>query len=443
MNDIELMLALTAPTAKGGGPPPTPVGPPAKVTMTSVEVTLDIAKKRTALGIDPPLLSADEKLKQGRSLRVQDTGLNSSRAMLIIQKSKPTDFKGQLSLVRRNVKGQVKLFGTADEIPKTGQAVLADPFVVENTSIPPTGLKLWVEGLTKSSAERDTGFELGVVGVEPIADRVLMTVMPNIKIKGKLYWNRTWEYNTAPKLPATAPIAAVKEFLPGAKLEFYSQKPGQTTLSLFKTVFLTDGAKATDPHGEFEITDIPETPKAALRILLEYRGGKVVTVQGNSNAVNDPDFEVKTGKVIWHQFDLDVSKWDEKTVDFDFKEMEIKKAHLLDICDMYKTIWFGHQRLLELTGRDFALCDVRYPEPPSGTSHQSGVQLFILKNDLRDRDVLLHEYGHFVSEQVGMMPAHPGYLYNDNPSHGKDSHEHYEAAWIEGPATFLSCRAPR
>ena len=83
----------------------------------------------------------------------------------------------------------------------------------------------------------------------------------------------------------------------------------------------------------------------------------MVTVQGNSNAVNDPDFEVKTGKVIWHQFDLDVSKWDEKTVDFDFKEMEIKKAHLLDICDMYKTIWFGHQRLLELTGQ--RLCVMR------------------------------------------------------------------------------------
>ena len=167
MNDIELMLALTAPTAKGGGPPPTPVGPPAKVTMTSVEVTLDIAKKRTALGIDPPLL-VQMKVFATAVLRVQDAWLKSSRAMLIIQKSKPTDFKGQLSLVRRNVKGQVKLFGTADEIPKTGQAVLADPFVVENTSIPPTGLKLWVEGLTKSDAERDTGFELGVVGVDQL-----------------------------------------------------------------------------------------------------------------------------------------------------------------------------------------------------------------------------------------------------------------------------------
>jgi hypothetical protein len=266
-----------------------------------------------------------------------------------------------------------------------------------------------------------------------------MTVLPNIKVKGKLFWNRTWDYNTAPKLPATASIPAVKEFLPGAKVELHIQKPGAAALTLFKTVFLNDGAKVSDPHGAFEIPDVPETAKAALRVLLEYNGGKVVNVTGLSNAVSEADFEVKKDKTVFNQFDLDLSKWTEQTVDFDFTDVEIKKTHFVEICDAYKSIWFGHHRLKELSDFDAALCRVKYPEPTTGTSHQNGDEISILRNDLKDRDVLLHEYGHFVADKVGMVPAHPGYLYNDSPSHSGTSLEHYEAAWLEGPATFFSC----
>jgi hypothetical protein len=74
-------------------------------------------------------------------------------------------------------------------------------------------------------------------------------------------------------------------------------------------------------------------------------------------------------------------------------------------------------------------------------SYESGKQLYLLPGDLKDCDVILHEYGHFIGEEMLGGLTHPGYGYNDDATnqHSPRSEEHYEAAWNEGHATFLSC----
>ncbi len=249
-----------------------------------------------------------------------------------------------------------------------------------------------------------------------------------VNIKGKLFWNRTWDYNDE-----TKPIGAIKEFLPGAKADLHILEKGSKAMSKHKSIHLTD-------DGEFAYNNVPECTKAAIRIFLEYRSGKVVSAKGKSNHVSQPDFEIKTGKVIWHQLELDMSSIDGNTKDVDLGDVEIKKAHFVDVCDAYKSVWFGHKRIKELAGHDLPICQINYPEPTTSTSNASS-QMQLLKDDLKDRDVILHEYGHFIGHHVLGGLTHPGYDYNDDIAgqHGRTTKEHYESAWNEGHATFLSC----
>lgn len=253
------------------------------------------------------------------------------------------------------------------------------------------------------------------------------TVWP-IAIQGKLFWNRTWDYNNDKK-----PIAAVKEYLPGARVELRVQRLNDASLTVHGSTFLSD-------DGEFKFTNVPECTKGALRIFLEYAGNAVVCVKGKSNAVSQPDFEVKTGAMVWHQRDLDVTKMNGKISLVDLGDLEINKPHFVDICDAYKSVWFGHKKLKEKTDVDLPICQINYPEPTTSTSNASD-QMNLLKDDLKDRDVILHEYGHFIGTNVLGGLVHPGYGYNDDVTnqHSRDSKEHYEAAWNEGHATFLSC----
>jgi hypothetical protein len=94
-----------------------------------------------------------------------------------------------------------------------------------------------------------------------------------------------------------------------------------------------------------------------------------------------------------------------------------------------------------MTGTDLDLCQVNYPEDPDITVSNAGEQMQLCHDDLKDRAVILHEYGHFIGTKLLGGLVHPGYGYNDDPtnSHGRTTLEHYEAAWNEGHATFLSC----
>jgi len=85
LNDIPLEFALS-------GCSHTMLGP-AKATITSVELTLDICKSRKTGQVDPDPLSADDKINLGRFLHVQNDQLDHGRALLIVQKVQPEAFK--------------------------------------------------------------------------------------------------------------------------------------------------------------------------------------------------------------------------------------------------------------------------------------------------------------------------------------------------------------
>ncbi len=172
--DVTLQLSLT-PGCK-------PVNPPVTSKMTSVEVTLDICKSRKARGTDPDLVA--DKIKKGRIVHVQ-TGYHHGRAMVIMRKAKPETFSGKLSLSAIN--NRVRLFAMADEVAIAGQSVLADPFEVDNASITAPGVKFWAEGAGISNAIIDTGFKLGVKGVDPDGDRVAMTVVQFSQLKAVVF----------------------------------------------------------------------------------------------------------------------------------------------------------------------------------------------------------------------------------------------------------------
>jgi hypothetical protein len=247
------------------------------------------------------------------------------------------------------------------------------------------------------------------------------------KVKGKLFWNRTWDYNDETKA-----FGPVKEYLPGAKIELHV-KPLGGALQKHGEAFLTD-------DGEFAFTDVPKSDGAEIKIFLEHKDGKKVVMKGKSSAVAEAKFEIKKDQVIWHQMVIDATPLTAPTqADIDLGDLEIKKALFVDLCDAYKSVWFGHKRILDMASVDLPLCPVFYPE--TGISHVSGLTMHLLKDDLKDRDVIEHEYGHFITHATIGDTNHPGYGYNDDATggHTPTSKEHYEAAWLEGHATFLSC----
>ena len=249
-----------------------------------------------------------------------------------------------------------------------------------------------------------------------------------------VFYNRTWDYNTAPENTAPPkPIPAIKEALPSAKVELYLEH------KLSKGTFVLHDHGTLSDEGAFVFKGINEVTKARLRILLEHKDSKIVVVKGMKTLKKEKDFEVKLGAVVWHELDLDSSKWDGKTFIVDTGETEIKHPEFRNLCDSYKTVWFGHNRVLELTGVDLPLCQVNYPEPVISNASE---QMQLGKEDTRDRDVILHEYGHFTQHHALGGVSNAGYDYNKddiNPGHSLTSKEHYESAWCEGFGTFISC----
>lgn len=175
------------------------IGPDATAKLTSVEVTLEIGKKRTAPGVDPALLSEEEKVDPGRAIHVQDTGKKHLRALLIIKQAKPASFTGTLVLRANN--GNVKVFDS-----ETAGAEKPLPYETAANTIPPAGLKLWVEGATVSGSLKDTELKLGVKDIENDGDHVVITVL-------KAELNICASRKTAKSEPQ--PLEAAKKLDPG------------------------------------------------------------------------------------------------------------------------------------------------------------------------------------------------------------------------------------
>ena len=169
-NDVILQLSLT--------PGSKPVVGPVTDKLTSVEVTLDICQSRTTPGVDPAVVA--DKIGVGRHLRVQK-GNTAHRGMLIVRKAEPHSFTGNLVLNPLN--NRVTVFAEADETPAAGQAALGRHTIPNSTIDEALGTKRWAEAASLSPALRDTGFQLGVDGVDDDGDRVVITAFTVDKIE--------------------------------------------------------------------------------------------------------------------------------------------------------------------------------------------------------------------------------------------------------------------
>lgn len=191
LDDYRLRLTLL----KG----PTPVGPPQEVILTAVLLSLDISPPRTAPGAPltplpqppaaPPGPGATDKWFGGLPLNAQDIGSNQQRAQLLVGQVIPTAFAGDLVLRQVRVSGnnitsadnKVQIFDDEIPGPKQTPPITETPkpnpfeFNASTTSFP--GRQFFVEGKAASAALRDTGFQLGIKGVENDGDRVAITVV--------------------------------------------------------------------------------------------------------------------------------------------------------------------------------------------------------------------------------------------------------------------------
>lgn len=186
LNDVQLTLTLAA--------GPTPVGPPATLTLTAVTLQLDISARRPAPGVAPPTLpqppvappaagTANDKWFGGRLLNAQDPGNHQERALLTVSRVQPPAFAGTLVLRQVSVAGDnvtgvsngSQLFG--NETPTAGEVAKSNPHEFNASTIPASsGLQLFVEGRNVSTRQRDSGFQLGIKDVENDGDRIALTV---------------------------------------------------------------------------------------------------------------------------------------------------------------------------------------------------------------------------------------------------------------------------
>ena len=173
-NDISLTLQIVVNGQNGRM---------ASEQLTTVLTTLDISSEQTNAAGQFLLLSETEKINPGRTLQVQNSAFQASRAMLIVRRALPSAFSGSLTLQRINNK--VSLFAASQETPDATQTALTLPRVIANQSIaevtgtPPNpnhiGEVFWTQADAASDAIADTGFQLGLEGVEQDGDRAMIT----------------------------------------------------------------------------------------------------------------------------------------------------------------------------------------------------------------------------------------------------------------------------
>ncbi len=162
-NDFQLRLTLT---------PGPNVGAPVTVSLTAVELTLDVGLSRPSAGVAPPIMSANDKINVGRFVQVRNPGFDHERAMIVLRPPNP-----QIALTVRleSITNQLQVFGF--ETPDAGQGAHPRPASFTSDMLTPNPFELFVEATAPSTGVRDTGFRYGVEGVENEADRVAMTAV--------------------------------------------------------------------------------------------------------------------------------------------------------------------------------------------------------------------------------------------------------------------------
>jgi hypothetical protein len=182
----DVVLTLKLAPAPGPAGAAAPVGPPATAKMTAVEVNLDICTTETTPGKDlsplrqPPAIRPavpNDKWFAGRPV-----GFRGKRALLIVR-AKPAAFAGTLVL------RQVKVAGDTITGLDTKAQLFDSPTAKKNPhefSSSASDQRFFVEGATVSGVLRDTGFQLGIKGVDDDGDRIALTVFSVDKIEAKL-----------------------------------------------------------------------------------------------------------------------------------------------------------------------------------------------------------------------------------------------------------------
>ncbi len=172
-DDLTLTLTLSGGTKTKLGP--------AKTTITVVEATLDIFQSRTARCVDPAPLSAAAKLNPGRFVHVQVGGFHG-RAKLMVKLIKPDNFSGTFVLTPRPpAGGAVALFAGNLEVAGGAETALGNPHEFA-ASTAKAGLAFFAEGRGVSGALSDTGYRLGIKGLDDDIDHVVMTVVQFSKL---------------------------------------------------------------------------------------------------------------------------------------------------------------------------------------------------------------------------------------------------------------------
>lgn len=177
MDDVTLTLTLSGGSKKAGSP--------GTAKMTAVEVTLDICEPISDVTKPPQPLAQPpattppkgakpkDKVFGGRAVPVQDEGKTSERAILFVRQVKPSSFNGKLVLTALSEKVRAFVEGT----PSKDERALPKRHVFPASDVAAKDLRFFAEGAALSSKVRDTGFQLGIEGLQEDADHVTMTVV--------------------------------------------------------------------------------------------------------------------------------------------------------------------------------------------------------------------------------------------------------------------------
>lgn len=143
----------------------------ARVTLTAVELTLDLFKSRTAPGVAPTPLSLADKLGTGRFLQQQDGAGHAGRARILVHPPSPAAFAGDLVLA---APASLRVFDA-----ETGGTAQPASLHLAHARFTAGPVELFVEGAaggTPSAAVGDLTLDLGIDG-EPHGDSARLTVV--------------------------------------------------------------------------------------------------------------------------------------------------------------------------------------------------------------------------------------------------------------------------
>ncbi len=175
VDELQLQLTLS-----GGA---NPAGLPATAKMTAVEVTLDFCAPRITPRTDPLPLAAATKTRPGRTVQIREADQSHQRAMLIVRETQPriiTDLV--IEAVGQGGPSRLEMFFNED--PAAGTPPLTSPRDLSFVLIDAAGLKIFIEGTSRSTGVRDTSIRLGIPGLDPEGDRIDTTVYGDLSVAG-------------------------------------------------------------------------------------------------------------------------------------------------------------------------------------------------------------------------------------------------------------------